>query len=104
MSNYKVPHGFAVGTGLVWEAAIAYLLKICSFETFEAVKNTISKAGLMLETSYDLNDFANCMKKDKKNDDARISFILPSEIGKCKEYKIADTELVEILKQAGDLI
>ncbi len=104
MSDYKVPHGFAVGTGLVWEAAIAYLMRLCDLETFETIKNAVAKAGLMVDLPYDLNDFVNCMKKDKKNEDSRISFLLPNKIGKCKEYKLIYTELAELLKQAGELI
>ena len=104
MSDYEVPHGFAVGTGLVLEAAIAYLKRICNLETFETIKNTVIKAGLMIDASYDLNDFVNCMKKDKKNNDNRISFLLPNKMGKCKEYKLTETELVELLKQVGKLI
>ena len=104
MSNYSIPHGFAVGTGLVWEAAISYLKSICGIDVFKIIRETIVKAGLMVEISYNLDDFVDSMKKDKKNDDNCISFLLPIEFGRCKEYKITDAELVELLKQAGELI
>ena len=48
--------------------AISYLMNICDFSTFNTIKSAIKKAGLLVEFSYNLNDFVNYMKKDKKND------------------------------------
>lgn len=104
ISDFSVPHGFAVGTGLVWEAAIAYLMDICDYNTFDTIKNTILKSELLVEFVHNSPDFINYMKKDKKNDDNRISFMLPSCLGDCKEYKIDGSELNSLIKQAGELL
>ena len=104
MSNYSIPHGFAVGTGLVWETGIAYQKGICNLNTFETIKETIQKAGLFVDCSYKLTDFVDAMKKDKKNTDNRISFMLPSEFGKCKEYRLTEIELIELLEKVGEMI
>lgn len=104
MSNFSISHGFAVGTGLVWEAGIAFQKSICDLKTFEIIKKTVIRAGLFVECSYDLTDFVESMKKDKKNTDNHISFMLPNELGKCKEYKIGDNELITLLEKVGEMI
>lgn len=104
MSDYKTPHGFAVGTGLVWESAIAYLKGICDKKTFNLIKQTVIKSGLLVDADYPVAELVECMKKDKKNSDDLISFMLPSSIGKCDEYKLAASEVCELLKGAKELL
>lgn len=104
MSDYKTPHGFAVGTGLVWESAIAHLDGICNRNAFDLVKETVSKSGLLVHIDYPIEELVECMKKDKKNSDDLISFMLPSSIGKCNEYKLSPTKVFKLLKDAQDLI
>ena len=67
-------------------------------------KTTVKKANLMVDVRYNQIDLINCMRKDKKNVDNKISFLLPHELGKCKEYTLEDKELAKLLKQAGELI
>lgn len=104
MSNYSISHGFAVGTGLIWEAGIAYQKGICDLKTYKIIKQAVKETGLFVECSYNLIDFIKTMKKDKKNTGNSISFILPSELGKCKEYKLSDIELIKLLEEVGEML
>ena len=104
LSNYDISHGAAVGTGLVWEAGISYKLGMCSLEIFEAIKNAVQKCQLLIEFEFNFKDLIETMKKDKKNDDCMISFMLPLQLGNCIEKKIIDVNLMSILESVGELI
>lgn len=104
LSSYSVSHGYAVGTGLVYEAAIAYKKGICDFDTYKVIRETVKSVGLFVDVKYPLNELVEAMKKDKKNSNSQIAFVLPSLLGKCENYKIDDLELLEILRQVGDML
>ena len=104
LSNYGISHGVAVGTGLVWEAGIAYKSGMCTLDTFETIKKAVAKWHLLIEFEFDYEDLVKAMKKDKKNDDAWISFMLPIHLGNCVEKKITDSDLIPILESVGEMI
>ena len=97
LSNYEIFHGVAVATGLVWEAGISYKLGMCSKEAFNEIKQVVVKWNLLIDFNYDFKELVEAMKKDKKNDDILISFVLPLEIGKCVEHKIDTSILINVL-------
>lgn len=104
LSNYNIYHGVAVATGLVWEASISYKLNLCSKETFNQIKQAVTKCGLLINFKYDFEELVETMKKDKKNDNSLISFMLPLKIGNCVETKLKDNELIPILESVGELL
>lgn len=104
LSSYSIPHGFAVATGLVWEAGIAYELGICSLELFETIKRVVKKWNLLVNFEYSNAELVEAMKKDKKNNDNSISFVLPIELGDCREKKLKAEETISILESVGELI
>lgn len=104
LSNYKIYHGVAVANGLVWEAGMSFVLGMCSKKTFQKIKQTIVKLNLLIYFKYDYKDLVNEMKKDKKNSNALISFMLPIKIGNCVEKKLNDTEIIRILESVGELL
>ena len=104
LSSYGISHGTAVGTGLVWEAGISYKLGMCSLEVFETIKNAVQKWQLLIGFEFDFKELVEAMKKDKKNDDSMISFMLPLQLGNCVEKKIVDVDLLSILGGVGELI
>ena len=53
---------------------------------------------------YDFADLIDAMKKDKKNDDDLISFMLPKQLGDCVEIKIGPKELLPILENVRKMI
>ena len=104
LSNYKISHGYAVGTGIVWESALSYKLDICSRETFETIKKASTKCDLLIDVSFNHSDIINAMKNDKKNNDDMISFVLPINIGNCIEKKLSIKEIFDVFESMGDLI
>ena len=104
LSNYKIFHGIAVATGLVWEAGISYKLGMCSKETFQDIKQAVVKWNLLIDFDYDFKALVEAMKKDKKNNNSLISFMLPIQIGNCIEKKLKDVELISTLESVGELL
>lgn len=104
LSNYGTPHGIAVGTGMVWEAGIALKTGLCSLETFQTIKKAVTKWNLLISFEYSYKELVQEMKKDKKNNNSLISFVLPLSIGNCLEKKYKDIELIPILESVGELL
>lgn len=104
LSNYEIYHGVAVATGLVWEAGLSYKLNMCSKSTFETIKQAVMKWNLLIDFKYNFEEMVNAMKKDKKNNDSLISFMLPLQLGNCVEKKLNDKEIVSILESVGELL
>ena len=59
---------------------------------------------MLIDFKRDYKQLVEFMKKDKKNSDSLISFVLPVEFGDCKEIKIKDKELLSVLDRVGELI
>ena len=88
-NNYtkKISHGEAVLTGMILEAKLSVLKKICSDATFDRIKNIYSKNHLertfkKYSKQNSINKLIPYLKNDKKNNDNKINFILLKTIGK----------------------
>ena len=101
MSNYHISHGKAVGTGLVYESQLAKYLGLCDEATCKRIKEALIKYDLLIDFDYLLTDLVDHMKLDKKNDSNLISFILPTELGACKEVKLSLEETKEAFLKIG---
>lgn len=99
LSAYKVSHGIAVGTGLVWEAAIANYLGLCGAELVDEIRKAVDHYHLFYDVPYGVEDMVEAMRSDKKNEDSRIDFVFPDTYGKWEERKLAQKELIGIINQ-----
>ena len=97
LSEYSVPHGRAVAMGLVIESKIAVKYGICNKDTAERIENAVRRQGLYFDIKFDKSDIAAACLKDKKNKDSKITFLLPVELGSCREVKLTLTELNSLL-------
>lgn len=96
-SEYTIPHGFAVGTGIILEAKISKKLGICQQNLVERLEFAVNKYGLLLDLPYSKEILIENMKNDKKNNDARIVFELPKTFGQIEEVKLSVKELENLL-------
>lgn len=101
LSNYKISHGLAVGTGLVYEAALAKELGMCKQSTYEQIMKAVRAYDLLMEIPYSAEELTAHMKSDKKNMDSRISFVLPEELGKCANIRLTEEEVKQIYAKIG---
>ncbi|MFA6729957.1 MAG: 3-dehydroquinate synthase [Candidatus Izemoplasmatales bacterium] len=95
-SDYSIPHGIAVGTGMVYEAKIAYSLGMCGSELVERIKSCCQKYQLHHEIKVN-KELVSLMKHDKKNKDDNIVFALPESIGKMKIIKLSQEDILQLM-------
>jgi 3-dehydroquinate synthase len=82
-SSYRVPHGEAVGLGLVAECAVAARLGIAETALGERVSALLGRLGLPTRLSERLaaEQVMAAMATDKKNRRAAVRFALPRAVG-----------------------
>jgi 3-dehydroquinate synthase len=81
--NYNITHGEAIGMGMIYEGKISEKIGLLDKKSLERQNRLIRAVGL--PTKYKgKKDLIKIMKKDKKNKNGRIYFILLESIGKAK--------------------
>lgn len=88
MTQYqKYTHGEAVLIGMYVETFIARRLGVIPEDYFYEIRDFIQNLGVDVDISmYDVQKLIEIMMGDKKNAQGKISFLLPVERGKMKEY------------------
>ena len=102
-SRYAVSHGYAVGTGLVVEAKIAKRLSLTDHATAEKIETAVKKAGLLTPLPAPAEELVGAMRRDKKNTDDDIVFVLPVRFGHCVPQKLTPARLTGLLREIGGL-
>ena len=83
VSGYAVPHGQAVGLGLVAAAELAAAREDCSPETARLIRAVVERLGLPTHLSgFDPEAVYAAMSADKKRRGKQLRFVLPHEIGR----------------------
>nr|AUG32270.1 3-dehydroquinate synthase [Paulinella longichromatophora] len=84
LTNYNTfLHGEAVALGMVAAGEIACILKLWTQELQYRQKRLIAKAGLpMVWPRLDMARVLRCLQGDKKVQDGKVRFVLPTGIGK----------------------
>ncbi len=94
--QYGVSHGLAVAAGLYNESAISYRLGILSKPHFLAIQDMTDRMDL--NTDYPINkETVDLTIYDKKNDQGKIGFILPEEIGKWRRVLLSKEQLINLI-------
>ncbi|MDI6778765.1 MAG: 3-dehydroquinate synthase [Bacteroidota bacterium] len=86
LSNYKVPHGYAVAIGMVGEALIAKNLGLLSLEGFQKLQKLILsyKLPVSIPCRFTLDEILTATRSDKKGKNDKIMYTLISKIGIAK--------------------
>ncbi len=107
-NNYskKITHGEAVLSGMIMEAKLSVIKKICSNKTYDHIKNIYLNNNLSYtferySEKTSINKLIPYLKNDKKNNDNKINFILLKNIGKTalpNKSKISINNLTKLSK------
>ncbi|MGV6860461.1 MAG: 3-dehydroquinate synthase [Putridiphycobacter sp.] len=99
--NISIPHGFAIGWGMVVETRLA-LDSGLIHEKFQTEIESKLKAiyGKCNLKTNQIPDLIKIMGNDKKNEGQLLNFSLPTEIGKCKINCEIEHEKVEAVLEA----
>jgi 3-dehydroquinate synthase len=81
--NYKIKHGQAVIIGIVCSLYLSKRLGLLTGKKFDEIIDPINWfKGKIKVKNYNVNSMIRAMKKDKKNSEGRIKFVLLKDIGK----------------------
>jgi len=87
VSHYAIPHGQAVGLGLIAAARLAAARGLCAPDIPERIKDVVARMNLPTELSgYDAASIVAAMNTDKKRKAGRVRFVLPRAIGDVAVY------------------
>jgi 3-dehydroquinate synthase len=83
VTNYSIPHGVAVTWGIGLANFVSNRLGLLSQDDMEKMETLVLDNSKNISTQIENMDFFwNALKKDKKNIDSNINFILTKGFGK----------------------
>lgn len=97
----KKSHGEFVLVGMYYELYIARKYGICGGQYAENLEKLI-KSVIKIPVYDDVEESAKLAAYDKKNDDAKITLIVPQTEGKCAELKLLPREYASLLAECRD--
>ncbi len=87
VSGYAIPHGQAVGLGLIAAARLAAARGLCAPDIPVRIREVVGRVGLPTQLSgYDPAAIVAAMTTDKKRKAGRVRFVLPRAIGDVGVY------------------
>lgn len=83
LSKFKIPHGFAVGYGMLVEAEVARQLNILSEKDFAAIEKSLSLLGITARplSKFTLRKILETTRADKKSKGGMPQYVLVDGIG-----------------------
>lgn len=95
-----IPHGEAVGLGMICETHLSSLNHLISEETSKTIIKNLQKFYPYIAISdFKSEEILALMKNDKKNSDGNINFSLLTGIGTCNfDYSVSEFQIVESLR------
>lgn len=83
LSDYKIPHGTAVGMGMVIAARGAACIGMCAHEVVDEIITVLRLYGLPTDCPYSAEELFLGALSDKKRSGDSITLVLPKKTGKC---------------------
>lgn len=97
-SSYSIPHGSAVGIGMIIAAKGAYAQKLCSGDFSERIAELLTKNLLPIKCDFTANELYKVALSDKKRKGNEVALIVPEQLGKCVTKNINAEELLPFIK------
>lgn len=81
LSDFKIPHGYAVAIGAGMAADFAVKQGICSEGVARTIRDGFDKFGFDLKPPFAEDDIFEAMKRDKKVRNGVVKLVLPKRVG-----------------------
>ena len=95
LSEYKIPHGAAVGIGMAVMTRASFKKNLCPPENLEVLEKLLTLFSLPSRTDYSAGELFEAALSDKKRHDGNIDIIVPTGFGICELKKIPAESLLE---------
>lgn len=83
LSNYTIPHGYAVSIGMALIARACAARGICTNDCCQRIISALESFDLPTETEFSAHDLAQAAVSDKKRQGSSITMVLIKDIGRC---------------------
>lgn len=107
MSQYQLPHGIAVGIGMVTLLEVAHREKwITNTESLQTLKSILQYYQIPIKYPYPfkIDELFSFIQQDKKNSTNNITIVLSDTIGSCFLKSLTTDELFRALKRNEDVL
>ncbi len=97
LSQFRIPHGFAVAMGMVAEAKLAERLNLTNADFVRELASTLQYLGMEVQIpkSMQPDSLIEAMRMDKKKRGDEIRFALPISVGQVQEgIRVGDIKLL----------
>jgi len=81
LSNYEIPHGHAVATGIALITKASHNFGYTETQSLSLIIDVLKKHGFDTETSFSSEELLPIILSDKKRGGSNINLILPTKIG-----------------------
>ena len=99
-SKYRLPHGQAVGIGMILAGELGVRMGVFSRENQRRQTQLIRAIGLSLRYNYPSSQLLSFMKRDKKGVSGKLKFVLPLRIGRVNVFdRIPERLIREVMNQ-----
>ena len=100
-----ITHGEAVAMGILLAAELSEKLAVKRREydaafIYHKLEDDFFACGLPVGSPFGVEDMVSAMKKDKKAEDGKVHFVLPSYIGDVRIFDLSVEEAVDILESS----
>ena len=99
LSDYSIPHGFAVATGLCMICRVSSYLGFMPYKLTEKIERVAEKLGFATKYTSDPDLLIKAMNSDKKRRGDGITFVLPKEGGEFVTLAISEAETRSIIEK-----
>lgn len=99
VSNYTIPHGFAVAAGIGIVARSAAKRGLCSAKDCDRIIRLLQQLSLPVTVDFAASELARIACDDKKRSGEYINFIIPATIGCCKQHLFPLESLESFVKE-----
>ncbi len=95
LSNFTIPHGIAVGIGIIIAYRYAIIQGLNSFDDLEKIIDHFNRLSLPISCTFSAQDMISVMSHDKKKNKDGIRVILPKGLGQGCVIQNLDSTILE---------
>ncbi len=101
VSNYEIPHGYAVAIGMAMISVAAALRGYCGMDVPAFLLEVLGAYGLPAQCPCGADELLDALLSDKKMASGKMHLVVPTGIGSCEVISVPTEELREWLIDGG---